>query len=169
VLKEKLESLIEEISAIANGVAEDNKVELVHVEILGSKRDSVLRVFIDKPEGVTLEDCTNFSHKIEEVLDAHDIVPGTYTLEISSPGIERQLYSVADFSRFDGELSKVSLTRELEGQKNFVGYIRGVNGSTISFEDRSKGIVEFDHSEIKKANLKIDLGKELKGGKAKKK
>jgi len=169
VLKEKLESLVEDISAIAKGIAEDNEVELVHVEILGSKRDSVLRIYIDKPEGVTLEDCTNFSHKIEDVLDARDIVPGTYTLEISSPGIERQLYNVADFVRFVGELAKVSLIEELDGQRNFVGHIRGVNGSTISFEDRSKGIVEFDHSQIKKANLKIDLGKELKGGKAKKK
>lgn len=164
-----MESLIEDISAIAHGVAEDNKVELVHVEVLGSKRDSVVRIFIDKPAGVTLEDCTNFSHKIEEVLDARDTVPGTYTLEISSPGIERELYSVADFGRFDGELAKVLLTNELDGQKNFVGYIRGVNASTISFEDRSKGMVEFDHSQVKKANLKIDLGKELKGGKAKKK
>jgi len=169
VLKEKLESLIEEISAIAKGIAEDNRVELVHVEILGSKRDSVLRIFIDKPEGVTLDDCTNFSHKIEAVLDARDIVPGTYTLEISSPGIERQLYSIADFDRFTGELAKVALIDEQDGQKNFVGHIRGVNGSAISFEDRSKGIVEFDHSQVKKANLKIDLGKELKGGKAKKK
>lgn len=168
-MKEKLESLIEEISAIARGVAEDDKVELVHVELLGSKRDSVLRIFIDKPSGVTLEDCTHFSHKIEDVLDARDIVPGTYTLEISSPGIERQLYSVADFDRFTGELAKVSLISELDGQKNFVGHIRGVNGSTIAFEDRSKGIVEFDHSQVKKANLKIELGKELKGGKAKKK
>lgn len=169
MLKEKLESLIEDISAIAKGISEDNKVELVHVEILGSKRDSVLRIFIDKPEGVTLDDCTNFSQKIEDVLDARDVVPGTYTLEISSPGIERQLYSLADFERFAGELAKVSLTNELDGQKNFVGYIRGVNGPAISFEDRSKGIVEFEHSQIKKANLKIDLGKELKGGKAKKK
>jgi len=164
-----VESLVAEISAIASGVAEDRKVELVHVEMLGSKRDSVVRIFIDKPEGVTLDDCTNFSHSIEAVLDARDIVPGTYTLEISSPGIERQLFSTADFQRFDGELAKVALSKELDGQKNFVGYIRGVEGSKISFEDRTKGLVKFDHSEIKKANLKIDLGKELKGGKARKK
>lgn len=164
-----VESLVGEISAIADGVARDRKVELVHVEILGSKRDSVVRIFIDKPDGVTLDDCTNFSHAIEAVLDARDIVPGTYTLEISSPGIERQLYSVADFDRFRGELAKLALKAELDGQKNFVGYIRGVEGTVIEFEDKAKGLVKIDHSEIKKANLKIDLGKELKGGKARKK
>mgnify|MGYP002478854223 CR=1 FL=1 len=135
-----MESLVEEISAIADGVARDRKVELVHVEILGSKRDSVVRIFIDKPNGVTLDDCTSFSHSVEAVLDARDIVPGTYTLEISSPG-----------------------------QKNFVGHIRSVDGTVIEFDDRAKGLVKIDHSQIKKANLKIDLGKELKGGKARKK
>jgi len=164
-----VESIVEEISAVAKDVAADNKVELVHVEILGSKRDSVVRIYIDKPEGVTLDDCTRFSHMIEAVLDARDLIPGTYTLEISSPGIERQLYSISDFERFNGELAKVALLSEVEGQKNFVGHIRGVEGSTIEFEDRTKGMVSFDYSQVKKANLKIDLGKELRGGKARNK
>ncbi|KXK04797.1 MAG: Ribosome maturation factor RimP [Acidobacteria bacterium OLB17] len=164
-----MESIVEEISAVAKDVAADNKVELVHVEILGSKRDSVVRIYIDKPEGVTLDDCTRFSHMIEAVLDARDLIPGTYTLEISSPGIERQLYSISDFERFNGELAKVALLSEVEGQKNFVGHIRGVEGSTIEFEDRTKGMVSFDYSQVKKANLKIDLGKELRGGKARNK
>ncbi|HMM80108.1 MAG TPA: ribosome maturation factor RimP [Pyrinomonadaceae bacterium] len=169
LIEANVESLVEEITTLAYGVAKDRQVELVHVEVLGSKRDSVVRIFIDKPEGVTLDDCTSFSHAIEAVLDARDIVPGTYTLEISSPGIERQLYSVADFDRFRGELAKLSLTCELDGQRNFVGHIRGVEGTVIEFDDRAKGLVKIDHSQIKKANLKIDLGKELKGGKARKK
>jgi ribosome maturation factor RimP len=112
---------------------------------------------------VNLDDCTRFSHAIEAILDARDLVPGAYVLEISSPGIERELYSLADFQRFTGELARVRLNAEIDGQKNFVGRIAAVADGTIEIEDRTRGKVTFPYSSVAKANLKIDLGKELKG------
>jgi ribosome maturation factor RimP len=112
---------------------------------------------------VTLEDCSDISRVVEAVMDAEDIIPTRYVLEVSSPGIERELYSLKDFERFAGQLAKVKLRNEIDGQKTFVGEIAGVEGSDITVNDRTRGEVSFDHSEVAKANLKIDLSKEFKG------
>jgi ribosome maturation factor RimP len=146
---------------IAGKVATGAGVELVQVETAGTKRDMVVRVFIDKEGGVTLADCTTVSRGIEDVLDAEDIIPSRYVLEVSSPGIERGLYSLADFVRFTGQLAKVKTAIEIEGQKNFVGRIVSVDGERITLEDRTRGEVAFDYADVAKANLKIDLSKEF--------
>jgi len=149
------------IRGIAQKVADDRQVELVHVEIAGTKRDSVVRIYIDKPEGVTLDDCSLFSRDVEGVLDLDDIIPSRYVLEVSSPGIERELYSLEDFRRFEGRLAKVKTKSEIEGQKTFVGPITKIDGETITVEDRSLGPVSFSYGDVAKANLKIDLSKEF--------
>ena len=149
------------IRGIAQKVADDRQVELVHVEIAGTKRDSVVRIYIDKPEGVTLDDCSLFSRDVEGVLDLDDIIPSRYVLEVSSPGIERELYSLEDFRRFEGRLAKVKTNLTIEGQKTFVGPITVIDGETITVEDRSLGTVSFSYGDVAKANLKIDLSKEF--------
>lgn len=151
------------IDEAATEIAKDLGVEFVHAEILGSKRDSLVRIFIDKADGVTIDDCTRFSAAIEEILDTEDLIPWAYTLEVSSPGIERQLYKIEDFVRFKGELARVKANVEINGQKNFVGTIADVEGERIMFEDRTCGTVEIPFDAVVKANLKMDLGKELKG------
>ncbi|MFZ1700556.1 MAG: ribosome maturation factor RimP [Pyrinomonadaceae bacterium] len=158
--------ITERIRAIVLAAVADDVIELVNVEIAGTKRDMVLRIYIDKEGGVTLEDCGSISRKVEEVLDAEDIIPSKYVLEVSSPGIERQLYSVADFVKFTGQLAKVKLKTEIEGQKTFVGTITSVNDNEIKIEDRTAGSISFDYEEVDKANLKIDLSKEFGGRKA---
>ena len=150
------------VRSIAQQVADTRGVELVNVEIAGTKRDSVLRIYIDKPEGVTLDDCSLFSRDVEGVLDLEDFIPSKYVLEVSSPGIERELYSVEDFRRFDGRLVKVKTKEEIDGQKMFVGTISGVDDEgAITVEDRTRGPVSFSFADIAKANLKIDLSKEF--------
>jgi len=140
-------------------------VEFVHAEILGAKRDSVVRIYIDKEGGVTIDDCTRYSSAIEEIFDAEDLIPWAYVLEVSSPGIERELYSLKDFVKFIGELAKVKVSTEINGQKNFVGVISGIEDDLIDFEDRTCRTVKIPYETVVKANLKIDLGKELKGRK----
>ena len=159
------QSLAARVSSIAETVAADQSVEMVHADILGSKRDSVVRVFIDKEGGVGIEDCTRFSAAMEELLDAEDLIPWAYVLEISSPGIERELYSLKDFVRFTGELAKVKTNSEIGGQKNFVGRIVMVEEGEIVIDDRTSGIVRIPYETVDKANLKIDLAKELGGRK----
>lgn len=159
------QSLAARVSSIAETVAADQSVEMVHADILGSKRDSVVRVFIDKEGGVGIEDCTRFSGAMEELLDAEDLIPWAYVLEISSPGIERELYSLKDFERFTGELAKVKTRSEIGGQKNFVGRIVKVEENDVVIDDRTSGIVRVPYETVDKANLKIDLAKELGGRK----
>jgi ribosome maturation factor RimP len=159
------QSIAARVSVIAETVAADQSVEMVHTDILGSKRDSVVRVFIDKEGGVGIEDCTRFSAAMEELLDAEDLIPWAYVLEISSPGIERELYSLKDFVRFTGELAKVKTSAEIGGQKNFVGRIAAVEEGEIVIDDRTSGIVRIPYETVDKANLKIDLAKELGGRK----
>jgi ribosome maturation factor RimP len=151
----------ERVEKIAKAAAQDRGVELVHVEFAGTKRDQVLRVYIDKEGGVTIDDCTQVSQTIEAVLDVEDIIPSKYVLEVSSPGIERQLYSLADFVKFAGKLAKVKTKTEIDGQKTFVGPITTVDGDEITIDDRTRGAVTFPYVAVDKANLKIDLVKEF--------
>ncbi|MEQ1923494.1 MAG: ribosome maturation factor RimP [Pyrinomonadaceae bacterium] len=153
--------IIERVENIAAKVAVDSGVELVHVEIAGIKHDMVVRVYIDKPEGVTLDDCSRFSKAAEEILDAEDIVPSKYVLEVSSPGIERELYSLADFVKFTGKLAKVKTTEAINGQKIFVGNIVEASEDQIVIDDRTQGNITFKYDDVAKANLKIDLAKEF--------
>ena len=156
--------IIERVEAIARQVVEAKGIELVHVDIAGTKRDAVIRIYIDKDGGVTLDDCSGVSRGVEEVVDSEDFIPSRYVLEVSSPGIERQLYSLSDFVKFTGQLAKVKTKREIEGQKTFVGNIVGIDGEMITIDDRTKGVVSFEYSEVDKANLKIDLTKEFGRG-----
>jgi ribosome maturation factor RimP len=149
------------VTDAAAKLAEGGPLEIVNVEIAGTKRDQIVRVYLDKPGGVTVEDCAAFSHAIDPILEEADIFPGAFVLEVSSPGIERELYSVADFERFTGELARVKLTDELNGQTVLTGYILGVAGDVVRLEDKTSGEVEFDFTNVKKANLKIDLNKEF--------
>ncbi|MBV9242416.1 MAG: ribosome maturation factor RimP [Acidobacteria bacterium] len=154
-------SILERVENIARGAAADTGVDLVHVELAGMKRDQVVRIYIDKQGGVTIDDCSNVSHKVEAVLDAEDLIPSKYVLEVSSPGIERELHSLKDFVKFAGQLAKVKTKTGIDGQKTFVGPITVVEGDEITIEDRTRGTVTFPYRSVDKANLKIDLAKEF--------
>jgi len=155
----------ERIREIAAEAAEKNGLELVHIEDKGTGKSRTLRVFIDKPEGVTIEDCSTVSRALSDVLDAEDLIHAEYTLEVSSPGLERELYSLKDFEKFAGSLAKVKTHKPLDGQKNFRGKITKVEGEEIFFDDRTRGEVSFPYSAVAKANLEFDLEAELKSKK----
>lgn len=162
-----MKKLIDErIREIAGRAAEEMDLELVHTQIIGAGKNSTVRVFIDKPGGVTHDDCTAASRKIEAVLDADDLIPSTYILEVSSPGLERELYSLKDFERFAGSLAKVKTNETIDGQRNFRGRIGGVEDDEIIFEDKTKSTVRFPFAAVAKANLEIDLEEELKRAKS---
>lgn len=150
------------IREIAAQVAEVNKIELVHCEVVGSKKNFTVRIFIDKQGGVTHEDCTFVSRQIDEILDADDFIPDAYLLEVSSPGLERDLYSLKDFEKFSGSLAKIKTFVPINGHRNFKGKIVAVEGDEIIFEDKATGTVRFPYSAVAKANLEIDLEAELK-------
>ena len=156
------ELIAEKIKEIAETAASDESVELVQVEIVGTPRKPTVRIFIDKPEGVTIEDCSNVSRRVSAVLDVDDFIPSAYMLEVSSPGLERELYSLKDFEKFAGNLAKVKTTHPINGQKNFRGRITEVKGEEIVFEDKTSGTVRFPYNTVSRANLEIDFEEEFK-------
>jgi ribosome maturation factor RimP len=147
---------------IARRAAEERGLELVHVEYAGGPRSPVVRVFIDKPGGVTHEDCSEVSTHVGTVLDVEDFIPATYTLEVSSPGLERGLYGREDFERFAGRFARMKTRGAVNGQRNFRGRIESVEGEQVLFEDKTTGRVRVPLSEIAKANLEIDVEEEFR-------
>ena len=157
----------ERIREIAARVAGENNLELVHAQIVGASKSLTVRVFIDKEGGVTHDDCSLVSRNLDAILDAEDFIPGNYLLEVSSPGLERELYSLKDFEKFIGSLAKVKTNTPIDGQKNFRGRIGSIENDEIIFEDKTRATVRFPYSAVAKANLEIDLEEELKSKKAK--
>jgi ribosome maturation factor RimP len=108
--------------------------ELVDVELKGGRSHHMLRVYIDGPQGITVDDCAQVSRQLSAILDVEDPFPGSFTLEVSSPGLDRPLVSLADFRRFQGEEIKVRLSRGLDGRKNFTGRLLEVRDSHVVVE-----------------------------------
>jgi ribosome maturation factor RimP len=154
-------SIGERIREVASAAAAGLGLEFVHSEVAGSKRNPTVRVFIDKEGGVSVEDCAEVSRSMESVLDADDFIPSSYVLEVSSPGIERELYSLADFVRFTGKEARVK-AQPINGQRNFSGRIEAVENNAIVFNDKTSGLVTIPYDSVVKANLLIDLENELK-------
>ena len=155
-------SVAERVRDIAGDVAVDHGLELVHAELAGPEGHPIVRVFIDKPGGVTHEDCSEVSLHLGTVLDVEDFIHSAYTLEVSSPGIERGLYKRADYERFAGSKAKIKVREPVNGQRNFRGVIVGVEGNDVIFEDRTSGRVRFPVDGVVKANLELDVDSEFR-------
>ena len=101
-------------------------MEFVHAEMRGGK-PPILRIYIDKPGGVTLDDCAAVSQRVGLVLDVEDVIPHQYTLEVASPGLDRGLYKEADYVRFAGLPTRVRVSEAIDGQRNFHGKLIGLD------------------------------------------
>jgi ribosome maturation factor RimP len=155
----------ERVREIAERVALDHGLELVHAEVAGPEGKPIIRLFIDKPDGVTHEDCSKISLHVGTVLDVEDFIHSPYTLEVSSPGLERGLYKRQDYERFAGHAAKMKARQPVNGQRNFRGQILGVEGDFIIFEDKTSGRVRVPLDGIVKANLEIDVEAEFRRAK----
>jgi len=108
--------------------------EFVGAELSGVGHGTVLRVYIDQPDGITLDDCEQVSRQLSAMLDVEDPIAGSYTLEVSSPGLDRPLLKLDDFQRFSGEEVKIKLVKPVLGRRNFTGRLLGTEGETILVE-----------------------------------
>ena len=159
---------IERVREIAAQVGASSAVEVVEVDMRGSGNTRMLRIFIDKPAGVTHEDCANFSRELSTILDVEDAVPGgSYVLEVSSPGLDRKLSRTADFERFVGSRVKLTTRTPVNGSKHFEGALQSFQDGRLTLElgapRTEKGkkpkqgpipqTQEIDLSNIEKANL----------------
>jgi ribosome maturation factor RimP len=150
-------AVVEKVREIAERVGASEGVEIVDVQLLGGGNSRVLRIFIDKPEGVTHADCEFMSLNAGTILDVEDVIPGGhYTLEVSSPGVERKLTRPRDFERFSGHKIKVVLREPVEGQKHWAGMLRSCTEGVITLEPAPGRSVQFPLEHVEKANLKFD-------------
>lgn len=137
---------------IVEPVVESMGYELVGVELMRHGRDCTLRVYIDKPAGITLDDCAAVSHQLSGVMDVEDPIQLPYRLEISSPGLDRPLFKAADFERFAGATAKIKLAVPLTGRRNFTGVLSGVQDGRVRVEVDGE-IFELDFDHIERARL----------------
>jgi ribosome maturation factor RimP len=147
----------EAISEIIERVAAREGLELVHWEAVGPRNNFVLRIYIDKPGGVTHGDCERVSNQVGTLLDVEDLIPNRYVLEVSSPGIERGLYKRADYERFSGSRIKVRVSEPIDGQRNFRGKLIGLIDEKISLDADGRGQIEIPYEQIVKANIEYEF------------
>jgi ribosome maturation factor RimP len=130
------ETVAERVWQVAAPLVMDEGLELVDVEYRRESRGWVLRLFVDREGGVSLDDLTRVSRQLGDVLDANDVIPGSYTLEMSSPGINRRLRRPEHFSRYVGEKVRVKLISPQDGRRVFVGTLESVEESGIRVADQ---------------------------------
>ena len=140
------------IQAVVAPVVESLGYELVGVEYLMQGHHGLLRVYIDTEDGVTLDDCSRVSHQLSGVLDVEDVIRGSYQLEISSPGLDRPLFTKEHFQRFTGHKAKLKLSVPLNGQRKFRGTLCGVENDQLVL-DTGEEELRLPLSSIDKANL----------------
>ena len=131
--------------------------ELVGIEYRPSGKHSLLRGYIDKPDGVTVDDCTAVSYQVSGLLDVEDPVPGHYTLEVSSPGLDRPLFQAHDFERFAGHEVKVRMRFPVEGQRNFRGLLQGLQEQQVVIQEQDGKRVSLPLEQIEQARLVPDI------------
>ncbi len=143
-IENEVESIVEELIA-------GSPLELVAVDYV-RERDWYLRVFIDKEGGIEIDDCQELSGRLEEILDARDLIRTSYILEVSSPGLDRELKKPKDFQREQGKLVDVSLFAPLDGEKVITGQLKSYDGENVTVDDR---VIPMD--KVAKVNLHIDF------------
>ncbi len=149
--------IAEKITEIAERVGSREGIEIVEVQLLGGGNNRVLRIFIDKPEGVTHGDCETISLHVGTILDVEDVIPGGgYRLEVSSPGVERKLSKPADFERFSGKKAKIVLREPMNGSRRFEGILGGVKDGIIHLEVSPENSLSIPLEQVEKANLKFE-------------
>ena len=150
-------SLKTRITELAEKTAFYLGMEVVLVEIKNEGGATIVRVYIDQPTGITLEECELFSRRLSTVMDVEDFVSSAYVLEVSSPGIDRPLVKEADFQKFLGEKARIRTRRPIDGQRNFKGRIVDVTEGRVTLEFAPDKQVVIAAADIEKANLIADL------------
>ena len=130
-MKNDKREIASQVEAHIAGAAAALGVDVVEVEVGGSLRHGLIRIYIDREGGVTLDDCADFSREIETLLEVEDPLPGSYALEVSSPGLNRPLRREEDFRRFEGEEVKIRTAKPVEGRRNFNGTLRGCDDGSV--------------------------------------
>lgn len=150
------EAVASKIAEIAGRVAASEGIEVVETQVLGGGKARLVRIYIDKPEGVSHADCERMSKDVGTILDVEDVVPGSYTLEISSPGVERKLSLPRDFERFIGQKAKIVLREPVENSRHWQGVLAAFSDGLVTLEPAAGKTIRFPLAQVEKANLKFE-------------
>ncbi|KPK87991.1 MAG: hypothetical protein AMJ94_16125 [Deltaproteobacteria bacterium SM23_61] len=151
----KFEKLLQEVREVVEPILESQGFELVDLEYQRESQGWVLRIYLDREGGVSLDDCAGVSHEVGAILEVKDLIPSAYILEVSSPGLTRPLKKPEDFNRFRNQMVKIKLYEPLEGRRNFKGTLLGLEGDRVRVEVEQR-VYELPLQGIAKANLEID-------------
>lgn len=154
----QLDKIAHDVEKSASSLCAGEGLELVHVEFVSESNHYFLRVYIDKPGGVTMDDLSAISRQLGDILDARHRIDPEYRLEVSSPGIFRPLFKKSDYTKFAGRNVMITVGTAIEGKKKFTGILNGISDNdnvTLSVEGRT---MEIQFSAIKKARLAEDNG-----------
>ncbi len=156
------DDICERVSAIAQPILDALRLELVEIEFKRSGREAILRLFIDKEGGVTLDDCADVSRELSLVLDVEDFIPCAYNLEVSSPGLDRPLKTPADYERFAGRLIKVRTYEPFcdddgNKRKTFLGTLEGLTDRVVRMKLTEGQTAAIPLERVAKANLEFEF------------
>jgi ribosome maturation factor RimP len=139
--------LVDRIKDVAESLCLSENFELVKIEYKSCDRENIVRIYMDKPEGITMDDCAYISRQLGDLIDVHIEDIGSYRLEVSSPGPNRPLNKKADFHRFTGERVKIETLEPVEGQKKFTGILEKTNDDSV--------VIAIDGKEVEIEDLMI--------------
>lgn len=151
----KVDSLIEKIYQLVRPVAEELQYELYHIEYVKENGEYYLRIYIDKDGGISLTDCEKVSRRVSDIMDEEDPIPVAYYLEVSSPGLNRGLYTEAHYVMQIGKEVLIRFKKSFEGKKNVKGILREVKEDSIVVE--AENLITIPKDKIKSANLEGEI------------
>jgi ribosome maturation factor RimP len=153
-----MEEIRKKIAALAESIAEQHGLLVYDVEIVGNARNLFVRVYVDKEQGVSLDECAKFSRSLSALIDVEDPIPAAFVLEVSSPGLDRQLKKLKHYEQSKGKLAKVVMkTKSAEGQKVFIGRIMDVRGDVVTLITGDGQDLPIPFDAISRARLEIEL------------
>ena len=147
---------MERVGAVVGPLAQAEGLELVAVEYQRESGGWILRVYLDKAGGITVDDCHRVSQQLGDLLDVEDLIDHAYTLEVSSPGLDRPLVTEADFARFAGRPVRIQTEAPVEGQRRFKGRLLGIAAGAVRLELEGGRQVAIPHGAIEKARLVVE-------------
>ena len=146
------QKIVDQVAALAKPVCESEGLELIHVEFQRESGGRILRLYIDKPDGINMNDCAGISRQMGDIIDVNLDDIGPFNLEVTSPGPSRPLASKEDFEKFKGNRIRIKTNRSINGQKNFKGILLGLSGGQVNLQ-LGEQIIAIPNQDILKARL----------------
>lgn len=153
----EMSEILEKVRGMAGQILDHAGMQLVHLEIQREPRGLILRLYIDKDGGVTLDDCAHVSRQISAQLDLDDPLEDRYTLEVSSPGLDRPLSTDLDFTRFAGRSIRLSTRVPLDGRRHFRGRLDGIVAGSVRMTLEGGRQVDIPRDQVAKARLEAEI------------